>query len=50
MLYKNSLAPGTVRVLHKIGGKHFNHFDFIYGADVDTLVYDKVLEDMKSYE
>lgn len=28
----------------------FNHFDFLWGIDAKTLVYDKVIDIMKSYD
>lgn len=47
---KDSLPQETVKVFYKIPWKYFNHFDFILGQNVDTLVYDKVLNDMKQYD
>ncbi len=47
--YRDSLPHETVRVFYKIPWKPFDHFDFIMGRNVDSLVYDKVLNDMKHY-
>jgi hypothetical protein len=44
-----SKLGSVVKSFNKVAYKKFNHFDFVWGKDADTLVYDTILKEMKQY-
>lgn len=40
----------TVREIHKLPPKRWNHFDFICGLGVKTLIFDRIVNSISAYE